>query len=329
MKKFKRILIVTITMLLITLLCYGCSANFAPDKGGNPESGWDGVAPPNQDIAPGEPYPSYPSGPLPDKVERKFIQNGVLALRSSDIQKTFESLSSLAINSGGRVVSYEQLSEGDIKWITMRVTVPYGKLSEFMEHTAENVTKVENKTVKSEEVTEAYYDTETRIKSTEELIAHYRSMLTKAETIEDTLLVQTRIDELTVELESSKGYLQLLENLTQESRIDITIRMETDPTITKPEVTWKTLKWSDVGYLMKNGIQKVGIGIVLFFQYFLVFLVYASPIIVLLVIVLVILLLLRKKRRKRNAAKTSHTGLAPPAEYVHPDERSVGPPEGE
>lgn len=327
MKKFTRLMVIIIAVLMMALSCYGCSAGFSPSGIDKDESGWDSGNPaypgePGKDIAPGEPYPSQP---LPDDVERKFIQNGLLALRSSDIEKTFQSFSSLAISMGGRVVSYEQLSEGEIKWITMRVSVPFGKLSEFMDHTAEDVTKIETKTVKSEEVTEAYYDIKTRMKSAEELIAHYRSMLTKAETIEETLMVQTRIDELTVELESLKGRLQLLDSLTQESTIDITIRMETDPTIIKPDVTWKTLKWSDVGYLMKNAIQKVGIGIVLAFQYFLVFLVYASPLIVLLVIILVIVFLVRRKRKKRAVAKTPPTGLAPPAAYVHPDEISVDP----
>jgi len=63
--------------------------------------------------------------------------------------------------------------------------------------------------------------------------------------------VQMQIDYLTMELERFKGQLKLLDYLTKESQIDITIRMDSDPTVTKPDVTLKTLKWSDVGYLMK------------------------------------------------------------------------------
>lgn len=306
-------------LLLVALMAAGCAMGSGGSKdrlppssdhsAGDPGDMWGVPEDGRPGIKPDEPLPL----PLPPgQIERKFIQNGQLALRSSDLQATYRSLEDLTLRLGGRVVSYEQLSSGDRDWITMQVAVPFGKLDEFLSHTAEKVTKVENKTVSSEEVTEAYYDTRTRIKSTEDLIAHYRSMLSKAETIEDTLMVQYRIDELTVELESLKGRMQLLDSLTRESRIDITIRMETDPTITQPEVTWETLKWSDVGYLMKSGIQKVGIGIVLGFQYFLVFLVYAAPLLVLAVVIILIIWLVRRKKRKR-AAQKAMLPQAPPS----------------
>ncbi|HPX93902.1 MAG TPA: DUF4349 domain-containing protein [Bacillota bacterium] len=316
MKKRIRLIVLVTALLLVALIGFGCAAgqgakDTAPRE---PESwrpgdewGEDGEYP---GILPDE--PPLPLPLPPGKIERKFIQNGELALRSSDLKKTYESLVKLTRELGGRVVSYEQLTSGDVAWITMQVAVPFGKLPEFMEHTAENVTKVENKTVTSEEVTEAYYDTKTRIQSTEELIAHYRTMLVKAETIEDTLMVQSRIDELTLELESLKGRLQRLDSLTRESRIDITIRMETDPTITKPEVTWKTLKWSDVGFLMKNAVQRVGIGIVLALQYLLVILVYAAPFILLAALVLLIIWLVRRRRKKRRAKKAAAGSPARP-----------------
>lgn len=312
-KNKKRLLILVLTLMLAGILAMtaACASSYAPLPPSKEDAGWDygeeSLRPqPPADIRPGE----STGGP----VERKFIQNGTLILRSSDIQKTYESLVSLAQSLGGRVVAYQQLTDGDIKWISLQVAVPFGRLDDFMEAGAREVTKIESKSVSSEEVTEAYYDVKTRIGSTEDLIAHYRTLLARAETIEDTLMVQTRIDDLTLELESLKGRLQVLDSLTMESRIDITIRMETDPTITKPEVTWKTLKWSDVGFLMKSGIQKVGIAIVLAFQYFLVFLVYASPLILLAVLIIILILILRRRKRKKMARKAlevpaGHPGL--------------------
>lgn len=319
MKKRTRIVILVAALLLVALMGAGCAMGMSKDTAPREPGDWNEGAEWGEDAAGDYPgiVPPAPDSPLPlppGEIERKFIQNGELALRSSDINKTYESLSALTLQLGGRVVSYEQLTSGDVSWITMQVAVPFGKLSDFMEHTAENVTKVENKLVSSEEVTESYYDTKTRIQSTEELISHYRSMLTKAETIEETLMVQERIDELTVSLESLKGRLQLLDSLTRESKIDITIRMETDPTITRQEVTWETLKWSDVGYLMKSAIQRVGIGIVLAIQYFLVILVYAVPLIVLLAVVLLIIWLVRRRKRKAAAKKAGTGPPLPPAQ---------------
>jgi uncharacterized membrane protein len=92
-----------------------------------------------------------------------------------------------------------------------------------------------------------------------------------------------------------------------ESHISITIRMEEDPTVAKPDVTLKTMKWTDVGYLMKNGIKKIGIGIALGFQYFLIFLVYAAPVIVFIALILLIIWLVRRRKRKKRAALTAAT----------------------
>ena len=311
-----------ILLLLGSLVITGaCSANYSPPLKDEAAPGWDT----GWDYGDGEAVPQEPpaSGILPDQgqdqLERKFIQDGTLNLRSSDIDKTYDSLLALTQKLGGRLVSYEAQSQDERRWINMKVALPFGKLPEFMDTTADHVTKIETKTVTSEEVTEAYYDTKTRIESNENLIAHYRTMLTKAETIEETLLVQGRIDELTTELESLKGRLKLLDSLTQESRVDISIRMETDPTITKPDVTWKTLKWSDVGYLMKNAIQKVGIGIVLAFQYFLIFLVYASPFILLAGLIILLIVFLGRRKRKRMAKGQGQKAVADPQGYVHPD----------
>lgn len=320
MKKRTKSLIVLLAFILIGLLGAGCATAGLSDKSSPPREPSPSIGGDygedfwyDEEASLVNPAPDKSGALLPEgEIERKYIQNGVLALRSSDIQKTYESLKALALDLGGRLVSYEQLSSGDVQWITMRVAVPFGKLNEFMEHTGDHVTKTETKTVTSEEVTESFYDTQTRIKSTEELIAHYRSLLTKAETIEDTLLVQSRIDDLTRELESLKGRMQVLQNLTGESRVDITIRMETDPTVTKPDVTWKTLKWSDVGYLMKSAIQKVGIGLILAVQYFLVFLVYATPLLVVAILTLSIIWLVRRKRRKKAGQVKTRIMEQPP-----------------
>lgn len=330
MNKLKKWGVLSLVLLLAVSLVYGCAAKYPAPREEAPggDTGWDYGQKDDwyeEDGFPEEEYEAIApdsSSPLPTgKLERKFIQDGELSLRSSDIKKTYESLVALTEKLGGRIVSYEQLAEGDREWISLYVAVPFGKLDDFMAVTADEVTRVEQKTVTSEEVTESYYDTKTRIESTEELITHYRTLLTKAETIEDTLRVQSRIDELTLELESLKGRLKLLDSLTLESRIEIMIRQETDTTVTKPEVTWKTLKWEDVGYLMKSAVQKVGIGIVLGVQYFLVFLVYALPFVVLLLLILVTIWLVRRRKKKRRAKKLASAPpmpTAPPEAYRHP-----------
>lgn len=312
MRKYRFSIWLTMLLLLGIMLFLGCSANQSSLYPGAPEldsapawkeagTGDYGFGNDAKDVGMREPSVS----PTPGPVERKFVENGRLELRSLDVDKTFNALSNLATSLGGRVVSYEQNVGETFKTISMQVAVPYGKLTDFMEHAGETSTKIEAQSVTSDEVTEEYYDTKVRIESTENLIEHYRSLLKNATTIEETLQVQSRIDELTVELESLKGRFRLLEYLTEESHISITIRMEQDPTVAKPDVSLKTLKWSDVGYLMKTGLQRVGIVIALGFQYLLIFLVYASPLFVLAFIALLIVKLVHRRNKKRKMKAAS------------------------
>ncbi len=325
MKKHHIRITLAILLLIGSMLFVGCSAKSSyptsPDAPGS-EQAWDlGDAGYGKDFdnAREDEMPGAPTvSPIPGAVQRKFIENGNLELRSVDVDKTFKALSELAASLGGRVVSYEQFVGETFKTITMQVAVPYGRLTDFMEHAGETSTKIEVQSVTSQEVTEEFYDTKTRIESTEKLIEHYRTILKEATTIEETLQVQSRIDELTVELESLKGRFRVLDYLTQESHISITIRMEQDPAVAKPEVTLKTMKWSDVGFLMKNAITKVGIGIALGFQYFLIFLVYASPVVVFILLVLFIVWIVRRRKRKKRAA------LAAKAENKVPPQDAVG-----
>ncbi|MDI9461017.1 MAG: DUF4349 domain-containing protein [Saccharofermentanales bacterium] len=314
--KTYKIYVLIISLLLIGSVCLvGCSASASkesyedsldydeapePQKDYGEISGLDDFnASAKEEYYPADPEVSVPSG---QKADRKFIENGNLELRSADVDETFIALSNLAKNLDGRVVSYDQDKGDTFKIIRMQVAVPYGKLADFMEHAGESATKIESQSVTSEEVTEDYYDTKTRLESTENLIKHYRDLLADAKTIEEILQVQARIDDLTLQLEALKGRLKVLDYLTQESFISITIRMEEDPTITKPEVTLKTLKWSDVSYLMKTGLHKTGIVIALGFQYLLIFFAYASPVIVLAIILIIVIKHRRKKLRKKNSA---------------------------
>ena len=167
MKKMKKRIALTLAILMMTSVVIGCSsANMShPSDKSEGSPGWEH----GQDFdSPGA--PEAPREKLPNAIERKFIQNGELALRSSDVDKTYESLVSLTERLDGRVVSYERQVDDDYGWIHMQVAVPFGSLSEFMDVTAEHVTRVETKTVTSEEVTESYYDTKTRLQSTEDLI---------------------------------------------------------------------------------------------------------------------------------------------------------------
>ena len=59
--------------------------------------------------------------------------------------------------------------------------------------------------INAEDITDSYFDTETRLENLEKSLEKYYQFLDEAKTVEDMLAIQTRIDEITTDIELLKG----------------------------------------------------------------------------------------------------------------------------
>lgn len=301
MKK-KRILILLLSLLLIlSIFISGCAAATKSDRAPlAPEysDGYPGSATPeDMDLPPIEPNPVSPADPT---LPRKVIKNADMTVVSTDPVKTKSDIESKASSLGGFVSDFSQQTNSYI-YIQMTVEVPGDKLEVFLRQIGDSGVKVERQSVSSEDVTDSYYDTETRLGTTRDLLDHYRLMLGKAETIDETLQVQAKIDQLTLELESLQGRLNRLELLTSNSRVYIEIYQEKDPLLEKPSEL-EPLSWEHVKYFISNGFSRLGTILLLVAQYLFIGLAVGLPVILVIVLIILIIYFAGKRKKKKRLA---------------------------
>jgi hypothetical protein len=300
----KKHLIITMIVILILSIC-GCSAgvaNEATDRQKTAATTTAGYAPGGDNK---EDDASTPEAP----VERKIIQDATLDIESSDVIKTYEQLLTWATQHDGYETRRNQNRSDDYISIDAEIKIPPEHLDAFLDY-AETTGTVINRNVNSSDITESYYDTQTRLQTMEQSLERYYDFLEKAESIEESLQVQYEINRVTVEIESLKGRLKLWDSLLAESVVTIRVRQTEDPVKLKKEIDWSTLSLEDMVYLMRSGLTRMANVIVNLLQWLLVILVVTSP---LWIIALVLIFVLRhRKKKKRSQAAMDENGPVNP-----------------
>lgn len=305
MKRNRTLLLVLSLLLILSLFFSACSARSSKDSApGMPEYGeeYPGAPAPGEDmdgsiIEPIDPDPVNPADP---DLPRKLIQNADLTLISTDPVKTKSDIESKANSLGGLVSDFSQQNNNYI-YVQMTVEIPSDKLDVFLRQINDSGVKVEAQAVTSENVTDTYYDTETRLQTTRDLLAHYRELLQEARNVEETLQVQARIDQLTLELESLQARLNRLDIMTRNSRVYIEIYQEKDPLLEKPSEL-EPLSWEHVKYFITNGFNRMGTVLLLIAQYIFISLTVGLPVILVIVLIILIICFARKRKRKKLLA---------------------------
>jgi hypothetical protein len=107
--------------------------------------------------------------------------------------------------------------------ITMRV--PTGKFDAAVERLRDlGATKVERLDISSEDVTQEYVDTKSRLRHDRAVEARLLALLAETDGVSEVLAVQARLDQVQEQIEVSRGRLQYLDKLTALSTISVTLR---------------------------------------------------------------------------------------------------------
>ena len=245
------------------------------------------------------------SGSAPDAQQtnpmdpaKKIIRNANLDIEADDVLKTYDALLAHAAENGGYEASRKVSTSSSYTVLEAKIKIKPEFLDDLLSF-AGTTGKIINVQTTSQDVTENYYDTQTRLATMESMLAKYDVFLDKAETIQEALSIQSEINRLTTEIEALKGKLRFYDTLVAESTVTILIRQTNDPARIKKEIIWHALTWEDMGYLMQRGLMAVVNTLTGVLQWLSIVLVAASPVLLIAAIVLIILF----RRRRRHKAK--------------------------
>lgn len=274
--------------------------------------------------APAEPMVGETTSESADEatIERKIIKNADINMDADNADECYASILSYAKQLGGYESSCStntnDYGSSRYVYIYAELRLPPEKLEEFVGKIGEFGT-VTSLDVSSDEITEEYYDLETRMKSKQAALESYYALLEKAETVDEILVIQTRIDGITEEIEAIKGRLRVYDALVSESKVMLRIsEYIVDPPAEK-EFEWDSLSGKDVGKLVKNGFLSVCNFVWSLLQWLFIIIISISPLLLIAGIVLLIVNFVRKKN-KVNGKSAEHKAkknaeVLPAADY--------------
>lgn len=165
---------------------------------------------------------AYAERPAQATRERMIVYEASLSLRSDEPDSTLANLLDRMEAAGGYFVRKDDYG------LTMRL--PAAELLPFMDQ-LETLGKVTDRNVSTTDVTDEYADYGIRLGNTEAARDRYLELLGRAETVEETLLVEKELERLREEIELLKGRRARLDTQTAYSllRVDVAERVRPGP----------------------------------------------------------------------------------------------------
>jgi hypothetical protein len=153
---------------------------------------------------------------------RKLIKTGDLSFECERLGETLTRVEQ-AVKELGGFISDERLNmyeKRSLQWLEIRV--PAGHFDALVETISSGASRLEERSVSIEDVTDQYLDTETRLAVKRELEARYRELLQDAESVKDVLAIEEQIGKLREEIESAEGQIKRFDDQIALSTLEVT-----------------------------------------------------------------------------------------------------------
>ena len=153
--------------------------------------------------------------------QRIIIRTVDMQLTVSDVGAAVDTVSALAVRSGGWVVNSDRSARhgGHIS-----IRVPAGSLDSAIGQLRELALKVESEISTSQDVTDEYVDIQSRLNGLRATEDRLLEIMQQAESVEDALSVQLELSNLQTGIEQIEGRIKYLEQTSAYSLINVGLR---------------------------------------------------------------------------------------------------------
>lgn len=301
--KLKRILALTLSILLLTTLFAGCAKAPASGNMGAADSWYEGES-------------AKPEGSLNSSTtlnpgvadDRKLIRTVSLTTETEDMDALLTEISRRITELGGYVESREVYTGSSYnssrnRYATMTLRIPAKNLDAFVSH-VEGVSNVVSASETAEDVTMQYVATESHLKVLQAEEERLLQFLSEAKNVSEMLEIEQRLTDVRAELESVTRQMNTYENLVSYGTIKLRVDEVKQYTVVEPE---EPNLWQRIGTGFVSSLKSVGS----ILENLLVFFISAIPFLVIPGIILAIILIAVRRADKK---KKKTTPPAPPAE---------------
>ena len=163
--------------------------------------------------------------PAPLAQTRIIVHTARMSLVVDDVAHTVDSIANVASGLGGWVVNSDRSSRHSG---SIAIRVPAQSLDEAFLRVEALALEVESRAVTSEDVTDEYVDSQSRLVSLRATEERLLSFLDRAGKVEDALLVQKEISELQQQIETIQGRLNFLEQTAAFSLLEVSLKLTSE-----------------------------------------------------------------------------------------------------
>jgi hypothetical protein len=242
--------------------------------------------------------------PQQDYGGHKVIKTAVMEIETKNFDGDLEHIQQKAEEMGGYVASMsvsgtkpENYGDGGRR-AELTLRVPQNDLDSFMEDTR-GLSDVIYENLDTEDITNSYMDTQSRLKIYQTQYDRLLELLEKAEKMEDIITLENELTRVTYEIESLTSSLEQWDDLVDFSTVTVTL-------YERSVFSSVTGSGESMGSRMKEGLLNSLNDIARFFENFLVGFVSALPVLVLLAVIgLAVFLIVKGILRKRKKRKIS------------------------
>lgn len=188
--------------------------------------------------------------------ERKIIKTGSLSYEVKNLSETEEKIAAWLEGFGGYIAD----TWSNRNNMNVTVKVPSSSFEDAMNSTGD-FGELLSRSISTEDVSENYYDLETRLETRKILQKKLESYLAGAKSISDLLEIERQLNDVTSELESMEKQFRRLSNQIDFSTISISCRLPANTTEAGFETPDFLQGLKDFGYNALQFLCNFGLGI--------------------------------------------------------------------
>lgn len=304
----KKLLPALLALLLLLTACGGSSKSDsaaswdrpAEDKADfNYGGGWatDDAAPMTPEAAPA-PEVSGGEAPSPD-LNAKMIYTADLSLQTKEFDAAAEALDQIVEDLGGYYERHSLDQGGSYRSLTCTIRVPAEHFEDLLEQAgrAAHATSCQRY---SENVSEAYYDTEARLKTQQTKLDRLHALLEEAATMEDIISLENALSDTELQIEYLTGSLRHYDSLIGYSTVRVDLqevyKLSTDEA--EPPATFGERISAAFAHGLRRGVDNMEDFIVSLARNWM-------GVTALVVLAVVAVLVLRRRRNKKLTARSA------------------------
>ena len=163
------------------------------------------------------------AGSIKPPVNVKLIYTADINLESTEFDNAAAGLEALTAELGGWFESSNlNNSNSDYRWSSYTIRLPASKFSDFCSRVGD-ICKVKRITTSSEDVSERYYDMESRLATQRTKLERLQELLTQAKELEDIITLESAISETELAIENLTGSLRKYDSLVDYATINLSL----------------------------------------------------------------------------------------------------------